>query len=625
MSGVRVLVGTRKGAFILTSDGKRERWDVSGPHFGGWEIYHVKGSPADPNRLYASQISGWFGQMIQRSNDGGKTWEPVGNKFAYDGVPGTHQWYDGTPHPWEFKRVWHLEPSLTDPDTVYAGVEDAALFRTTDGGQSWHELSGPARATAPGRTWQPGAGGMCLHTILLDPHEPRRGCSSPSRPPAPSAPTTAARRGGRSTAACSPKYIPDPTAEVGHCVHRIAMHPSRPDVLFMQKHWDVMRSDNAGELVARDQRQPADRLRLRDRRARARAGDDLRRADQERLRALPARRQAARVSQPHRRQRVGAADQRPAAARLLRQRAARRDGRRLARLVRRLFRHDRRPGVRLGRRAATPGRRSSAICRPCCRSRCRRCHDPRRCCRTHLRTLARVDGEVRARGRRARSRSARSSTRSRRAIRCCAARSATTSTQRAPAVRAVLRLRRGSVARVAGRAAARRGRAGRRAVSRSSARWPAADTAPPGLVQVWSLQRRTVPGLVADVGTRLDAPAGRRPDVNVLVPAVAIDAAWTSHPELHEIDSSRRASRRRGDLMVQHQMAPVRPHQLGLAAPRSAADQGRKRLASLCQNPPALAEAVIGIPVDENTVSGEHISVVVAIVPAGVDTVTRSD
>ena len=171
MSGVRVLVGTRKGAFILTSDGKREKWDVSGPHFAGWEIYHLKGSPADPNRLYASQSSGWFGQLIQRSNDGGKTWEPVGNKFVYDGVPGTHQWYDGTPHPWEFKRVWHLEPSLTDPDTVYAGVEDAALFRSTDGGQTWQELSG-LRGHGSGPRWQPGAGGMCLHTIILDPSDP---------------------------------------------------------------------------------------------------------------------------------------------------------------------------------------------------------------------------------------------------------------------------------------------------------------------------------------------------------------------------------------------------------------------------------------------------------------------
>src|SRR6188474_1602078 len=173
MSNVRVLVGTRKGAFILTADGKRERWDVSGPHFAGWEIYHVKGSPVDPNRIFASQTSGWFGQMIQRSDDGGKTWEPVGNKFTYEGKTGTHQFYDGTQKPWEFKRVWHLEPSLTDPDTVYAGVEDAALFRTEDGGKNWEEM--PAlRNHKSGEKWSPGAGGMCLHTILLDPTKPRR-------------------------------------------------------------------------------------------------------------------------------------------------------------------------------------------------------------------------------------------------------------------------------------------------------------------------------------------------------------------------------------------------------------------------------------------------------------------
>ncbi len=172
MSGYRVLVGTRKGAFVLTSDAKRQQWDVSGPHFGGWEIYHMKGSPVDPNRLYASQSTGWFGQLMQRSNDGGKTWEAVGNKFAYEGEAGTHQWYDGTPHPWEFKRVWHLEPSLTDPDTVYAGVEDAALFRTTDGGQTWHELPG-LRTHGTGSSWAPGAGGLCLHTHRARSHQRR--------------------------------------------------------------------------------------------------------------------------------------------------------------------------------------------------------------------------------------------------------------------------------------------------------------------------------------------------------------------------------------------------------------------------------------------------------------------
>jgi photosystem II stability/assembly factor-like uncharacterized protein len=245
MSGVRVLVGTRKGAFVLTSDAKRDRWDVAGPHFGGWEIYHVKGSRADPNRLYASQSSGWFGQIIQRSNDGGLSWEPVGNKFTYDGVPGTHQWYDGTPHPWEFKRVWHLEPSLTDRDTVYAGVEDAALFRTTDGGQNWHELSG-LRGHGSGPAWQPGAGGLCLHTIVLDPSDPARiyvaiSAAGAFRTDDGGTTWRAINRGLRSAG------IPDPNAEVGHCVHRIAMHPSRPGVLFMQKHWDVMRSDDRGD------------------------------------------------------------------------------------------------------------------------------------------------------------------------------------------------------------------------------------------------------------------------------------------------------------------------------------------------------------------------------------------
>ncbi len=245
MSKVRVLVGTKKGAFVLTSDGKRKNWEVAGPHFAGWEMYHLKGSPVDPNRIYASQTSGWFGQKIQRSNDGGKTWEPVGDKFAYEGEVGTHKWYDGTQHPWEFKRIWHLEPSLTDPDTVYAGAEDAAMFKTTDGGQTWQEL--PGLRKVKGGLWQPGAGGMGLHTILLDPKNPKRIYIAIS-----AAGAFRTDDGGETWKAInrglvSPYELPDPDAEVGHCVHRIALHPSRPGVLFMQKHWDVMRSDNAGD------------------------------------------------------------------------------------------------------------------------------------------------------------------------------------------------------------------------------------------------------------------------------------------------------------------------------------------------------------------------------------------
>jgi len=267
MSKVRVLAGTRKGAFILESDGKRKKWDVSGPHFAGWEMYHIKGSPADPNRLYASQSSGWFGQIIQRSDDGGKTWHQPGtpagqpaapgppksesNKFKYDASPETgrplttHQWYDGTQHPWEFKRVWHLEPSLTDPDTVFAGVEDAALFRSTDGGQNWHELSG-LRGHGTGPQWQPGAGGMCLHTIILDPSNPQRIYIAISA--AGAFRTDDAGKTWRPiNKGLYSKYIPNPTAEIGHCVHHVAMNPTRPGLLFMQKHWDVMRSDDAGD------------------------------------------------------------------------------------------------------------------------------------------------------------------------------------------------------------------------------------------------------------------------------------------------------------------------------------------------------------------------------------------
>jgi photosystem II stability/assembly factor-like uncharacterized protein len=245
MAGVRVLVGTRKGAFVLTSDNGRKDWNVAGPLWGGWEIYHLKGSPADPNRLYASQSGGWFGQVIQRSDDGGSTWEPVGNEFRYDGVPGTHQWYDGTPHPWEFARVWHLEPSLTDPDTVYAGVEDAALFRSVDGGREWRELSG-LRGHGSGPSWQPGAGGMCLHTIILDPSDPARiyvaiSAAGAFRSDDDGKTWRPVNRGLHS------EGIPDDDAEVGHCVHRLAMHPTRPNTLFMQKHWDVMRTDDAGE------------------------------------------------------------------------------------------------------------------------------------------------------------------------------------------------------------------------------------------------------------------------------------------------------------------------------------------------------------------------------------------
>jgi photosystem II stability/assembly factor-like uncharacterized protein len=271
MSKVRVLVGTRKGGFILTADAKRTKWDIVGPFFSGWEIYHMKGSPKDPNRIYASQTSGWFGQVIQRSDDGGKTWHQPGtppgepttgpggmpkgesNKFVYDtsadtGKPlTTHQFYDGTQHPWEFKRVWHVEPSLDNPDVCYAGVEDAALFRTTDGGKTWHEMAG-LRGHGTGPRWQPGAGGMGLHTIVLDRTNPQRMYIAIS-----AAGAFRTDDGGKTwkpiNHGLKSQYLPEPMPEVGFCVHRIAMHPSRPNVLFMQLHQGggIFRSDDAGD------------------------------------------------------------------------------------------------------------------------------------------------------------------------------------------------------------------------------------------------------------------------------------------------------------------------------------------------------------------------------------------
>ncbi len=245
MAEVRVLVGTKKGGFVITSDGARRDWKIEGPHFGGWEILHVQGSPADADRLYASQWTDWHGQVLQRSDDGGKSWEPVGNEFPYEGVTGTHQWYDGTPHPWEFKRVWHLKPSPSDPDTVYAGVEDAALFRSTDGGHTWTELAG-LRTHSTGQDWAPGAGGMCLHTILIDPANTQRMYVAIS-----AAGAFRSDDAGESwhvaTKGLSSEFLPEPEAPIGHCVHKLAMHPAHPDTVFMQKHWDVCRSDDAGE------------------------------------------------------------------------------------------------------------------------------------------------------------------------------------------------------------------------------------------------------------------------------------------------------------------------------------------------------------------------------------------
>ena len=203
------------------------------------------GHPPTPTGCMRRSLAAGLGRSCSAPTMAGQTWETVGNEFAYDGTPGTHQWYDGSQHPWEFKRVWHLEPSPTDPNVVYAGVEDAALFQSKDGGKTWREL--PGLRAVKGHLWQPGAGGMCLHTILLSPDDPNRIFVAISAAGAFRTDDGGVTWRSINQGLKSEFELPDATAEVGHCVHSIAMHPSRPNNLFMQKHWDVMRSDNAGK------------------------------------------------------------------------------------------------------------------------------------------------------------------------------------------------------------------------------------------------------------------------------------------------------------------------------------------------------------------------------------------
>ena len=264
-------------------------------------------------------------------------------------------WYDGTPAPLGVQA--RLAPRAV-ADRSRHRLRRRRRRRHVQDHRRRADLarSCPACATtAPGRRWQPGAGGMCLHTILLDPQQSRSASSSRSRPPAPSAPTTAANLAADQQGPASPSTSPDPDAEVGHCVHRIAMHPSRPTPLFMQKHWDVMRTDNAGDLwhevsgnLPTDFGFPI----------------DVHAHEPETIYVVPIKSDSEHFPPDGKlrvyRSRTGgneweAADQRPAARELLRQRAARRDGGRHARLLRHLFRHHRRPGLRLGRLAATPG------------------------------------------------------------------------------------------------------------------------------------------------------------------------------------------------------------------------------------------------------------------------------
>ena len=231
---VILLVGTRKGAFVFRSDLRRRNWTIDGPQFTGVEINHVT-RDARTGWLWAATNSSWFGSQVQVSTNGGKKWQPSSKGIGFEKSRGLM-----------LNRVWHVVPDRESrPETLWCGVDPGALFRSDDRGRTWDEVrtltDHPTR-----KNWQPGGGGMCTHTILVDPRRPRRmyvaisaaGCFRTDDDGATWRPMN---KGVRAD------FIPNKFPEVGQCVHRMGFSPANTEVLFQQNHCGVYRSDNRGE------------------------------------------------------------------------------------------------------------------------------------------------------------------------------------------------------------------------------------------------------------------------------------------------------------------------------------------------------------------------------------------
>ncbi len=251
---VYVFVGTRKGGFIFSSDRSRKEWKVTGPHFKGWEVMHMNLDPRD-RRLHASVVHAAYGPSTHFSDDLGKTWTQT--QAPTFERPSTSSRPLATPDearaPDEAKeksekviKVWNITPGREDePNVLYAGIEPAALFKSTDSGATW--TINEALYNHPHRAvWFPGAGGLGLHTIVLDPIDHRRmyvGISAGG--------VYRTDDGGQSWQPRNKNvradFLPDKLPEFGQCVHKFAMHPDRPNVLYQQNHCGIYRSDDHGD------------------------------------------------------------------------------------------------------------------------------------------------------------------------------------------------------------------------------------------------------------------------------------------------------------------------------------------------------------------------------------------
>jgi hypothetical protein len=233
---VVLAVGTTKGAFLFTAGPQRRSWRVDGPHFPGEEVYAVAfDQRGGRTTLWAAPGNPFFGCTLRRSDDLGATWsdrEQRSVKFPES---------SGL----SLKRIWQIAPGpASDPKRMYLGVEPSCLFETTDGGDTWSPVKGFLEHEHRPK-WTPGAGGLCLHTIIQHPRQAEKMLVAFS-----TGGVYATTDGGKSWAPSNrgvrADFLPDKHPEFGQCVHKVVHHPSRPERLFLQNHWGLYRSDDWG-------------------------------------------------------------------------------------------------------------------------------------------------------------------------------------------------------------------------------------------------------------------------------------------------------------------------------------------------------------------------------------------
>ena len=232
---VLVILGTRKGCFILSSDKSRRKWALTGPYCAGSEVFHAVYDPREGGRVFAAVNQTVWGSEVQFSHDLGGSWSTAKEQPHFSGDDGR-----------TVNRLWHIEPGReSEPGILYIGVEPAALFKTEDSGDTWQEV--PGLSDHPTRDkWQPGLGGLCLHSMVLDSADWDRAWIGIS-----AVGVFGTADGGRSWRTMNQgvraDFLPDPFPEFGQCPHKLLAHPSRPGVLYQQNHCGVFRSDSAGE------------------------------------------------------------------------------------------------------------------------------------------------------------------------------------------------------------------------------------------------------------------------------------------------------------------------------------------------------------------------------------------